>query len=100
MDVNKRIKELMDKRGWKEYRLTKEADLPPTTVANLFKRGNMPTIPTLEAICDAFGLTLSQFFGDEYSVKLTEEQKELFDIWITLSEEQKLLMLNIARNFK
>jgi len=100
MDVNKRIKDFMEKRNWTEYKLTKEAKLPPSTVANLFKRNTIPSIPTLEAICSAFGITLSQFFGDEYSVKLSEEQKELFDRWITLSEEQKLLLLELVKNLK
>ena len=65
MDVQKRIKDLMELRGWTDYRLAKEAGLSHSTVTNIFKRNNAPTIPTLESICKAFGITLSQFFSEK-----------------------------------
>mgnify|MGYP002383622769 CR=1 FL=1 len=61
MDIQKRIKDLMEERGWTDYRLAMESGLSHSTVSNMFKRNNAPTIPTLEAICKAFGITLSQF---------------------------------------
>ena len=50
MDVVKHIKDLMDERGWTNYRLGKEAGLSQSTITNLFNRNNAPTIPTLEAV--------------------------------------------------
>ena len=58
MDAQKRIKQLMDERGWTDYRLAKEANLSHSTVTNMFNRNNAPTLPTLEAVCKAFGITL------------------------------------------
>ena len=58
MDAQKRIKQLMEERGWTDYRLAKEANLSHSTITNLFKRNNAPTLPTLEVICRAFGITL------------------------------------------
>jgi len=43
----------------------------------------------LEAICKAFGITLSEFFADSDMVELTPELRELFDKWIRLSPNQK-----------
>ena len=94
MDAQKRIRQLMDERGWTDYRLAKEAKLSHSTVTNMFNRNNAPTLPTLEVICRAFGITLSQFFaegGD--AVEITDEQYELFAKWSTLSEKQKELLL-------
>ncbi|MFR7962298.1 MAG: helix-turn-helix domain-containing protein [Roseburia intestinalis] len=54
MDIQGRIRELMEERSWTEYRLAKEANLSHSTVANMFNRNNAPTFPTLEAICNAF----------------------------------------------
>ena len=51
MDIIKHIKDLMDERGWTNYRLGKEAGLSQSTITNLFNRNNAPTIPTLEAVC-------------------------------------------------
>ena len=65
MDTQKRIRELMAERGWTDYRLAKEANLSHSTVTNMFNRNNAPTLPTLEAVCQAFGITLAQFFASD-----------------------------------
>lgn len=40
-------------------------------------------------ICDAFGITLSQFFADgEESVVLTPSQRKMLDKWNCLTEAQ------------
>ena len=50
----------------------------------------VPTIPSLEKICTAFGITLSQLFAEGDSpVSLTESQKKLLERWSRLSEEQQ-----------
>ena len=50
----------------------------------------MPTIHSLEKVCAAFGITLSQLFAEEDSpVSLTESQKKLLSRWARLSEEQQ-----------
>lgn len=96
MDIQKRIKQLMDERNWTDYRLAKAAGLSHSTVTNMFNRNNAPTFPTLEAVCQAFGITLAQFFSEgNEAVQLTEEQRTLFSIWSTLNEEQKKALLQL-----
>ena len=48
-------------------------------------------LSTLESICKAFGITLSQFFADDDSelIELNDELKELFNEWMTLSKKQQ-----------
>lgn len=91
MDAQKRIKQLMEERGWTDYRLAKEANLSHSTVTNMFNRNNAPTLPTLEAVCKAFGITLAQFFSEGDEDSLTEEQRTLFSKWSTLTEEQNII---------
>jgi len=64
-----------------------------------FRNPLYPTIPTLESICKAFGLTLSQFFssGDE-AVELSPEQREMLDKWNALTSEQKKSLLQLLNN--
>jgi len=96
MDAQKRIRQLMEERGWTDYRLAKEANLSHSTVTNMFNRNNAPTLPTLEAVCKAFGITLSQFFSDrDDPSQFTEEQQILFSRWSTLTDEQKRLLLEL-----
>ena len=89
MDTQKRIRELMTERGWTDYRLAKEANLSHSTVTNMFNKNNAPTLPTLEAVCQAFGITLAQFFAEGEEAQLTEEQQKLFSKWSTLTGQAK-----------
>lgn len=95
MDTQKRIRELMAERGWTDYRLAKEANLSHSTVTNMFNRNNAPTLPTLEAVCQAFGITLAQFFASDGETPLTSKQQTLFAKWSTLTDRQKQILLDL-----
>lgn len=99
MNVQERLLELMSQRNWTAYKLAKQADLSETTISNMFKREQMPTLYTLGRICDAFGITLSQFFaeGDD-PVTLTAEQKELLSNWAALSDKNKEILLYLMKH--
>ena len=97
MDTHKRLRQLMEQRGWTEYRLSKECGLSESTLANIFRRNTVPSISTLEAICSAFGITLSQFFAENHLVELTPELQELFDHWVDLTAKQKNAVLQLIR---
>ena len=98
MDILTRIKQLRDERGWSNYRLAKEANLSEGSLNNLFRLNNQPTIPTLEAVCNGFGISLSQFFanGNE-AVILNSEQREMLDVWNTLTKKQKIALLELLK---
>ncbi len=97
MDVHGKIKHLMQERGWTAYRLAKESSLSESTLANIFKRNTVPSISTLEEICNGFHITLSQFFAEGEMVELTPELKELFDNWVSLTPEQKAAAQHMLR---
>ncbi len=101
MDALERVRQMMDERHWTEYRLSKETGLPLSTITNMFRRQNAPTIPTLEMICRGFGITLSQFFAQQSNlVELTQEQLAMFQRWATLTKEQKALIAQLIDNMK
>ena len=89
MDVNERIRVLMNERGWTPYRLANESNLSDGTVGNIFRRNTVPSMATLEAICQGLNITLAQFFAEGDTVEMTPELKELFDDWVNLTAEQK-----------
>ena len=98
MKVTERIEQLMKQRGWTAYRLSKESGLSQSTLAHVFRRDSEPTISTLETICGAFGITLSQFFAEGDFVALTSEQREILDVWATLNDEQRELVRSMMAN--
>ncbi len=97
MDTNQRLRQLLDARGWTEYRLSKQCGLSESTIANIFSRNTVPTIATLEQICKGFGITLAQFFCDGEMVELTPELDEVFSCWLTLSPEQKKVIIQTMK---
>lgn len=99
VDVLERLRRLMEARGWTMYRLAKESGLTESTIANIYRRNAIPSIDTLEKICQGFGITLSQFFADAELVELTEDLKEVFENWRTLTPEQKEAALMMMRVF-
>lgn len=93
-----KLRYLMKERGWSEYRLSKECGLSQSTLANIFRRNTMPSITTLEAICNGFGITVSQFFAEGDMIELTDDLKQLFHSWVVLTAEQKKAVLLMIEN--
>lgn len=66
---------------------------PYSTLNNMVNRTNIPTIPTLQKLCDAFGITLADFFLDEPdALQLTEGQQEIITLYNNLSLEKKKIL--------
>lgn len=99
MDVLQKVKSLMEERSWTEYRLAKNANLSQSTIKNIFQGNNVPTVATIEKLCTAFGITLSQFFANDNDlVSLNSEDIELLQRWSKLSLEQKESFLNMLKS--
>lgn len=97
MDTNQRLRQLLNDRGWTEYKLAKECGLSESTITNIFRRNTLPSISTLEAICKGFGITLSQFFAENEMIELTPELRELIENWISLTPKQKEACLHMLQ---
>ena len=100
MDTKSHILQMMKMRGWSMYELSKRSGIAQTTLANMWKRNTEPTIPTLRAVCGAFGITLAQFFSENEAVELTAEQREFFTEWSALSSAQKKMLLELVKSMK
>jgi len=99
MDTLGKLRKLIQERGWSKYRLAQECGLNESTIANIYHRNTLPTIPTLEAICTAFGITLSQFFAEGDVVEITPELRPLLEAWKPLTPEQKNVLLIVAKSY-
>lgn len=102
MDVLKRIDEIMARQHLNDYQLSKLSGLSTSTISNMRKRNTIPSIATLEYICESFDITLSQFFMDNQSTlyPVNETQKEFLDYFVLLSDEQQQLMLEVVKKFR
>ena len=72
------------------YELAQEAGITQSTLTSMMKRGNPPKIDTLECICEAFGITLAQFFVQDEEIEiLAKNEKRLISLFRKLSARQQ-----------
>lgn len=100
IDIVSKINRMRIERGWSVYKLAKLAGLSEKTIYNWEKRTSVPTIQALEGICDAYGITLSQFFTEDNYVEMNAEMKELFDNYVSLSQEQRQAVKVMIKTMK
>lgn len=90
MNVLEKIKHLQQDRGWTTYKLAYESGLTQSTLSNMFKRKTCPTIDTLKMICDAFGISLSEFFREnENEIHGSYEEIEIIKNYRRLTKSGK-----------
>ena len=87
-------------RGWTEYQLADRSGLPQSTISSWYRKNLVPTVSSLEKICAAFGITLSQFFAaGETTTVLTPAQKQMLNRWNTLDAKQQEALLQLLDAF-
>ena len=63
MNTISRVQELADERGLTLCQLSKICDLSEATIRTA-KRGNQLSVDTIERICEALDISLSDFFAE------------------------------------
>ncbi len=90
MNILKRINKMRLQRKWSIYRLSVESGVSQSTLTNMFNRETLPSITTLECLCNAFGITMSQFFAENNELAaVSDEERQLVDMYRSLSSETK-----------
>ena len=80
INVLERITYLREQKNWTEYQLAEQSGLTQSTISSWYRKSIVPSIPSLEKVCAALGITLSQFFAeDSESFSLTPSQKKLLE---------------------
>ena len=98
-NVLDKITEYRIARKWTEYQLAEQSGLPQSTISSWYRKNQTPTIPSLEKICNAFNISLSQFFSDEKLavIQVTDRELTLFHEWNKLSEEKQTAIFHLLK---
>lgn len=99
MDVLEKITQLRLERGWSEYQLAEKSGLTQSTISSWYRKNMLPTIPSLSKLCDAFGISLSQFFleNDGNTIQITDQQRCLLENAAKLDPKQYNALLNFLK---
>ena len=94
MDILSKIRKLQYERNWTDYELAKNADISVGTVNSLFRRSSPPKVETLQCICNAFNMTLAQFFLEDEGIEiLSDTEKQMLYAFRKLSRRRQLALI-------
>lgn len=99
MDILEKITEYRLERNWSEYQLAEKSGLTQSTISSWYRKNMLPSIPSLDKICGAFGITLSQFFLEdtENATHLTDQQRQLLHYAAKLESGQYEALLHFLK---
>ncbi len=92
MEVGERIKELREKAGFTQNRLAEWAGISQTHLRRVELGFADITVNYLRLICDAFGITLKDFFNT------SNEKEEIATVISNLTPKQRELLLDFLKS--
>lgn len=98
--IIKKIEQMRLERGWSVYKLAEISNLSEKCIYNWYQRNTMPTVPALECVCKAFGITMAELFSEDDCIVVGPEMKELFDDWLSLTQEQREALKVMIKTMK
>lgn len=66
MDTNERLREILAERDISLYQVSRMAEVSHSTLTNARSRGGQLSVDTIERICRALGMSLSEFFAEPH----------------------------------
>ncbi len=99
MDVLARITSLRKMRNWSVYELSVHSGLTQSTISSWYKKNTVPTIPSLAKICDAFHISMSDFFREVGTddETISEQDARLIEYASRFSPDEKDALLEFLR---
>ncbi|NPV80694.1 MAG: helix-turn-helix transcriptional regulator [Firmicutes bacterium] len=99
MDFGIRIKELREAAGLSQNELARRAGIAQSGLSYLETGAKSPSIDTLLRICDALGVSLSQFVGQEPD-QISEDLHQLIREAKDLTPAQRKALTEFIRTLK
>jgi len=99
MDIGQRLKQIRTSKGLQGIQLAEKVGITNVYLSYLESGTKIPSIETLQKICDALGITLAEFFMDE-NVNLPPEYQELLENVKVLSPKQLELLNEFLKTLR
>lgn len=74
--------------------ISKAAGLGPNYLTQMLSRGTSPSTPALVSLCGVLGISLTYIFT---GAEMSREQEELLQLSSDLTEDQRKLLIDLAR---
>lgn len=98
-DVVQKIDDIRIEKGWSVNKLATESMITQSTIANMFNTHAEPKISTLKAICDAFEISLSEFFYQGEPTEINPKTLNLLYNFEKLKDDEKNIIYDLIKIF-
>ena len=89
MSVIENLIKIMENKQISAYRIEKEAGINGATITS-WKRGSQPPADKIERLCSYLSVTPNELFGYETPISLTENEKEMLELFKKLPEREQI----------
>lgn len=96
MDILEKIKHITKDKGWTIYKLAEMSGISQSTLSNMFTRKTLPSISTLTQLCEAFNITLSEFFDENNNC--SNEEVFMLSKYRELSTSNKKILMDLINS--
>ncbi len=101
MNILQRIEALCLQRNMSKYRLSQLTGISQSAFSKMSREQSTLSLETIQRICDAFGISMAQFFSEnEDYPDLTPQQREILKSWGLLSENKRNYILLMIEKLK
>lgn len=99
MNVVEKIRKLQWERNWTDYKLANESNISQSSLATLYARNTPPKLEMLQSICNAFGITLAQFFLEDEEIEmLNDNEKQMLNLFRRLNATKQKALLQLLKD--
>lgn len=99
--VARRIDQLRTDSGMSMRDLSKKSGISKSQIANIISERKIPNICTINSICEALNISLSDFFGfDEEEIKLRGKEAILIKIFREVSPMSQDTLIKVSKCMK
>lgn len=93
-----KINYYLNKRKWSIFELSQQADISAATIYEWYRNKKRPSLTNITKICEAFNISLGQFFAETTNEYANASLSELLRLCKDLNNEEVDAILKIAKH--
>ena len=93
-----KINYYLNKRKWSIFELSQQADISAATIYEWYHNKKRPSLTNITKICEAFNITLAQFFSGTSGEHVAANLSELLKLCKDLNYEEVDAILQIVKH--
>ena len=99
MDIHARILELIKKKGWSLYKLSEKTGIHKTTVYDWYNDKHFtPDRKSIELVCAALNISLTEFYSGIDENELSGEQVLLLELFAKVPSDKRKVVFDLLRS--